>query len=95
MSAELGDALPGGWVTSRLAAGRALLLVDGVDELEPTRRKEAEAWLKQLVATYPDARYVVTTRPFAVGADWLADTGFAAFDLQPLSASGIRDFLAS
>jgi hypothetical protein len=38
---------------------------------------------------------VVTTRPFAVGADWLADAGFAAFDLQPLSASGIRDFLAS
>jgi hypothetical protein len=87
--------MPTGWVSDRLAAGAALVLVDGVDELEPARRDEAKAWLAQLAGAYPAARIVVTTRPFAVGDDWLAPAGFVTFDLLPFSERGIGDYVAA
>ncbi|MEV6242144.1 NACHT domain-containing protein [Lentzea sp. NPDC051838] len=84
---------PAGWVTARLKEGRALVLVDGVDEVVWERRAEARLWLQQLVNAYPDARYAITTRPAAVPEDWLEDVGFETFDLLPLSDKGVRDFV--
>jgi hypothetical protein len=86
---------PEKWATATFAAGRALLLVDGVDELAAERRVEVQSWLEGLVDAYPEARYVVTVRPFAVPTRWLAQApySFDGFDLLPLSAKGIRDFL--
>ncbi|MGZ3143228.1 NACHT domain-containing protein [Lentzea chajnantorensis] len=92
-AAVIEEEKPSGWVTARLREGRALVLVDGVDELVWERRAEARQWLAQLVAAYPKARYAVTTRPAAVPEDWLEDCGFAAFDLLPLSDKGVRDFV--
>jgi hypothetical protein len=87
--------MPPGWVSARLRAGRAMLLVDGLDELEPARRREARAWLDQLVGAYPGTRVVVSARPFAVADDWLAPAGFVTFDLLPLSPAGIEAFLGA
>jgi hypothetical protein len=86
---------PDGWVTSLLGAGRAIVLVDGLDELEPARRLEAREWLEHLVGAYDDVRFVVSARPFAVAEDWLAASGFVTFDLLPLSPTGIDAFLAA
>lgn len=86
---------PAKWATATFTSGRALLLVDGVDELTAERRVEVQAWIEGLVDAYPEARYVVTVRPFAVPTRWLgqAPYDFDGFDLLPLSAKGIRDFL--
>lgn len=86
---------PDKWATGTFATGRALLLVDGVDELAAERRAEVQTWIEGLVDAYPEARYVVTVRPFAVPTRWLgqAPYSFDGFDLLPLSAKGIRDFL--
>lgn len=86
---------PAGWATACFRHGRALLLVDGVDELAAERRAEVQDWLERLVDAYPEARYVVTVRPFAVPPGWLRQRPYAfdRFDLLPLSAKGIRDFL--
>lgn len=86
---------PEKWATATFAAGRALLLVDGVDELAAERRVEVQSWIEGLVDAYPESRYVVTVRPFAVPTRWLAQApySFDGFDLLPLSAKGIRDFL--
>ena len=86
--------MPPGWASRRLASGRALLLVDGVDELPPERREAARHWLGELVRAYPQVRFVVTSRPPAIDEDWLADEGFVPFDLLSLSGQGIQDFLA-
>jgi NACHT domain len=86
---------PPGWVGDRFRAGRAVLLVDGVDELEPTRRLQAREWLEQLVTAYDSLRVVVSARPFAISEDWLDASGFVTFDLLPLSAKGVRDFLTA
>ncbi|MFJ8646915.1 NACHT domain-containing protein [Streptomyces sp. NPDC093546] len=83
-----------GWVVSLMASGRALVLVDGVDEVPARLRGRTVAWLKSLIAAFPDARYVVTTRPSAVPEDWLAAQGFVARSLLPMDREDTRSFVA-
>jgi NACHT domain len=89
----LAGEMPARWASERFRAGRVLLLVDGLDELPRERRLAAREWLAQLAEEYADARYVVTTRPFAVEDEWLAAADFETFDLLPMSAKAIRDLL--
>jgi hypothetical protein len=84
---------PNGWVSSVFRAGRGLLLVDGLDELTAERRIEALDWLAALIAAYPQARYVMSSRPAALDADWVDEHEFVTFDVLPLSEHGIRDFI--
>jgi NACHT domain len=89
----LAGVMPEGWVHDILAAGRGLVLIDGVDELPPERRGEVRHWLAELTDTFPDSRYVVTSRPPAVEEGWLDDRDFAAAELQPMSYSDIVAFV--
>jgi NACHT domain len=84
---------PEGWTQRQLADGEALVLVDGVDELPDEKRAEAREWLIDLVEAYPNARYVVTSRPPAVGEDWLANHDFEAVLLEPMELGAIRAFI--
>jgi hypothetical protein len=95
---HIAQEMPPGWVHGLLREGRALVLVDGVDELrEGVRRDTARDWLLELVAAFPEARYVVTSRPAAVTDRWLAGTGqgedFTTIELQPMSQSDMRAFV--
>jgi predicted NACHT family NTPase len=65
------------------------VLVDGVDEVPREQRTEVRRWLERLIRNYPDARYVVTTRPSAVDEQWLAE-GLLRYELLPLSRQGMR-----
>ncbi|MFI9624038.1 NACHT domain-containing protein [Streptomyces sp. NPDC052042] len=89
----LHGAAPAGWADRLLAEGRALVLVDGVDEVPMRLRNRTERWLKDLIAAYPRARYVVTTRPSAVPDGWLERQDFAAYSLQPMEREDIRAFI--
>ncbi|WP_052434613.1 serine protease [Streptacidiphilus melanogenes] len=82
-----------GWVGARMAEGRVLLLVDGIDEAPASERRRVREWLSGLLAAYPDVRCVVTTRPSAVREGWLADLGFAELDLLPMSRSDVAAFI--
>ncbi|MFJ3515176.1 NACHT domain-containing protein [Streptomyces sp. NPDC090131] len=84
---------PPGWVEDLMLGGRALVLVDGVDEVPQRLRARTETWLRSLVAAYPRARYVVTTRPSAVPEDWLAGLGFATRTMQPMERKDVRAFI--
>ncbi|MFF9014342.1 NACHT domain-containing protein [Streptomyces sp. NPDC014870] len=85
---------PPGWTEDLLTGGRALILVDGVDEVPVRLRNRTETWLRNLVTAYPEARYVVTTRPSAVPDEWLSRQGFAAHTLLPMDGDDIRAFVA-
>jgi hypothetical protein len=53
---------PEHWAHQRLKSGKALVLIDGIDEALEGHRPQIQSWLKDLVSQYPDARYVVTSR---------------------------------
>ncbi|MEY9874067.1 energy-coupling factor transporter ATP-binding protein EcfA2 [Streptacidiphilus sp. MAP12-33] len=83
-----------GWVSRRMAEGRVLLLVDGIDEAPESERRRVREWLGGLLGAYPGIRCLVTTRPSAVREGWLADLGFAELDLLPMSRGDVSAFIA-
>ncbi|MDT0432073.1 MULTISPECIES: NACHT domain-containing protein [Streptomyces] len=84
---------PAGWADALLAGGRGLVLVDGVDEVPAHLRRRTEEWLRDLMAAYPDSRYVVTTRPSAVPESWLSGAGFEAHSLLPMGGADLDSFI--
>ena len=87
------EAPPPAWLAGRLESGTAFVLVDGVDEVAPEKRGEVHAWLAELVRTYPQARFVVSSRSVAVPPEWMAAEGFLPFELQPMSTPAVSDFI--
>ncbi|MFC3996302.1 NACHT domain-containing protein [Nocardiopsis sediminis] len=86
---------PKNWIHGLLGAGRAVLLVDGVDELPGPQREKARHWLRDLVRDYPLCRFVVTSRPAAADEDWLTREDFVSAELEPLRDSDISAFIRS
>lgn len=85
--------MPPGWVTRLLREGRALVLIDGVDELSEPQRRPARAWLAALVDTFPAAKYVITSRPGAAASTWLDEQGFTAAEVEPMGWPDVREFV--
>ncbi|MGW1377944.1 NACHT domain-containing protein [Streptomyces sp. NPDC002446] len=86
-------AAPDGWVRRVLAAGRALLLVDGVDEAPEAEREQLRGKLGEWSARYPGNVWVVTSRPSAVPGGWLAAEGFSEVSLAPMGREDVAAFI--
>ncbi|MFJ9690702.1 NACHT domain-containing protein [Kitasatospora sp. NPDC101183] len=84
---------PAGWADRVLLSGRALLLVDGLDEVPQEQRARAREWLAELLAAYPHARVLATTRPSAVPEGWLADYEFDELTVRPMSTKDVGVFV--
>ncbi|WP_197038865.1 NACHT domain-containing protein [Herbidospora cretacea] len=90
---ELSGRMPRGWVERILESGRGLLLVDGVDELQVKHRPAVRRWVARMLAAYPSARVVVTSRPAAADSRWLADEGFLSVLLEPMTPADLRELV--
>lgn len=88
----LAAAQPPGWADRVLTDGRALLLVDGIDEVPAQRREETKEWLRDLIAAYPRSSFFVTTRPTAVPERWLESAGFVELTVRPMSRKDVLVF---
>jgi hypothetical protein len=86
------DEIPEGWARRVLEAGRALILADGMDEVPPADREEARRRLADLLTMYPHNRCLVTVRPLAVAADWLAAENFEELRLLPMRDEDVLAF---
>lgn len=85
---------PAGWAERTLQDGRALVLVDGLDEIDERSRERVRGWLRDLLAAYSGNHWLVTSRPSAVADRWLADEDFVELTLLPMSAVDVRAFVA-
>ena len=85
--------MPRAWVDRLFAAGRALLMVDGVDELVPSDRRKIREWLRLLLHAYPNAHVIVTSRPTAAASAWLANEEFTTVSLERMTPSDLRSFI--
>ncbi|MFC7241299.1 NACHT domain-containing protein [Catellatospora aurea] len=91
--ASFGADLPSGCVNRLFAEGRAILLVDGVDELVKNQRAAVRSWLRKILDQYPDVVAVVTSRPTAAPARWLTNEGFTALMLERMTPTDIAEFV--
>jgi predicted NACHT family NTPase len=55
--------LPPNWAENLLNQGRALILFDGFDEVAEEQRSIVAQWVCDAMAAYPEARFVLTSRP--------------------------------
>lgn len=74
---------PDDWQHALLEAGRAVVVVDGLDEIGRNERHAVVGWLKSLAAEFPRSGFVITSRPAAldtvqIPAEW------SQYRLQPL-----------
>ncbi|QPP07207.1 NACHT domain-containing protein [Streptomyces bathyalis] len=90
---NLAGAQPDGWALRVLTAGRALLLIDGIDEVPADRREETRRWLRELTGDFPGNLWLVTSRPSAAPENWLAGQGFTELSLSPMSRYDVAAFI--
>ncbi|MBN1345713.1 MAG: NACHT domain-containing protein, partial [Phycisphaerae bacterium] len=93
ISREL-DEPPQGWVASVLKDERAIILIDGVDEVPKHYRESAlKNQIRALVKAYPGNYFVITTRPAAVPEGWLDDLGFHEATINEMTDPDRRAFI--
>lgn len=90
---HLSAEMPEQWAHGKLRDGKAILLIDGVDELSDSRREDVRRWLDGLITTFGSARYIVTSRPAAAPTTWLGDQQFKVQNLEPMSSSDVQEFI--
>ena len=79
---------PPGFVERALERGRCLILLDGVDEVEPKSRAALKRTIERICRDYPSRNYfVVTTRPEAAEEGWLADLDFTEAAVEPFTSA--------
>lgn len=93
VGSPLAGSQPTGWESRVLTAGRALILVDGIDEIPESERARTRGWLNDLIDAYPGNRWLVTSRPSAVREDWLAEQNFTELTLSPMSRAEVTAFI--
>lgn len=80
---------PDTWMHEVLSDGRAVVLIDGVDETPEGQRAELLQWLQEVMNAYPWARYIITSRPAAIKLwpewiGWSRSSGFLTLSLQEM-----------
>ncbi|MDH6145471.1 hypothetical protein P3T35_007526 [Kitasatospora sp. GP30] len=84
---------PRGWAHRLLGSGRALLLIDGLDEVPAAQREEVLEWLDNLLRHYPRVWTLATVRPSAVPPGWLDHLGFEELSLCGLGEEDRERFI--
>lgn len=84
---------PDGLIYDRLSEGRALIIVDGLDECEEANREQVLNWIADLTAAYEDCTFVVTSRPAGYRGGDLAVKEYAEAELQPLGTEQMATFV--
>lgn len=93
ISPELMDVIRRDWVHKQLSLGRAIVLIDGIDEVPLKKREEVRTWIEGLTNTFPLSRFIVTSRPSAIAEGWLVGQNFTDAYLQPMGLQDIYKFV--
>ncbi len=84
---------PSDWVHGIVSDGRAIILIDGVDEVSEYNRGRVLDWIDHLTSLYPRNYFVVTARPHAVPAQWLERAGFTVAEVKEMGRDDIVQFI--
>jgi formylglycine-generating enzyme required for sulfatase activity len=85
--------LPENFFELHLNSGKALILLDGLDEIEsPALRQRVVRLIEKFVKRYPDCRYIVTTRPLDCASAALFGELFGTLHINEFSPLAARQF---
>ena len=93
IASSIAGTMPKGWVHEQLNNGRAIVLIDGLDEMGQKMRKEVRSWIRDLVGSYERSRFILSSRPYAVEDDSLSAFGFVEAELMPMEVGDIMAFV--
>ncbi|TDB97931.1 leucine-rich repeat domain-containing protein [Actinomadura sp. 7K534] len=92
----LKEMVPQRWAWNLLKEGRAAVLLDGIDEVPARCRRKVLDWLRELEETFPQARFIVTSRPAQeLGDDQhiLRRRGYVSATLEPMTPLQVDRFI--
>ncbi|MBI1314749.1 NACHT domain-containing protein [bacterium] len=84
---------PESWLYDVLDAGRAVVLIDGVDEISTVQRRAFWEWVGQFCDSYPNCRVYITSRHIpseaggGISANWNPPAHFAASHLLDMTTT--------
>jgi HEAT repeat protein len=85
--------LPKGFFEHWLNNGRALILLDGLDEVaEESKRYHLVQCIENFLGQYPQNRAIITSRPAGYKRDFFRTEEFPHYELQPFDDGKIEEF---
>ncbi|MBY5358254.1 NACHT domain-containing protein [Rhizobium leguminosarum] len=91
---------PSAWLDRVLRGQRAVIMIDGVDELPASRRAGFWAWLQALIAEFPGNRVIVTSRALPGSPldgqttdQWNPPSSMIEAQLQDMSNADVTKFI--
>jgi hypothetical protein len=82
------------WIREKLRDGKALILLDGVDEVPDTRREEIRTSIERYFRLYRNCKFIVTGRPAAVrSGPWARLFEPWCMSIRPLAPIDIENFI--
>src|SRR6266498_723184 len=93
VSPAIANLAPNGWTHGHLKTGKAILLIDGVDEYPEDKRQDFYEWLEDIIRNFPNVSVLVTSRPYAISSDWLVRMKFDRAELQPMILGSMKEFV--
>ncbi|MGW3994055.1 NACHT domain-containing protein [Amycolatopsis sp. NPDC004772] len=80
---------PSRWCTALLASGRAIVLIDGLDELPVSRRPAVQNWLDELLSAFPENVFIISGRPAALRHPGFRLGRYSMAQLEPMGPDQI------
>ncbi len=81
-----------GYVLDGFSRGRFLVLLDGLDEVDPARRRKVSDDVTNLISQYPECQWILTSRPAGYDAVRLVGD-FPHYTLEPFDNDELKEFL--
>ncbi len=81
-----------GYVLDGFSRGRFLVLLDGLDEVDPARRRKVSDDVANLISQYPECQWILTSRPAGYDAVRLVGD-FPHYTLEPFDDNELKEFL--
>ncbi|MEM7129748.1 MAG: leucine-rich repeat domain-containing protein [Chloroflexota bacterium] len=95
--ATLDKSVPDNWSDQQLRQQKALLLVDGLDEVSNEKRAEATKWIQAILTLHAPTAIVVSSRPAGVTNQHLSQQmdqmGFSRIELLPMEPDQVTHFI--
>ncbi|MEM6802281.1 MAG: GUN4 domain-containing protein [Bacteroidota bacterium] len=85
--------VPEDWIKAQLSSGRAIVLLDGFDEIKKSKRQEASYWVNQQIRDYPESIFLIASRYEGFKDDYKAEQLDLVLYIKQLDKSHQRLFL--